>query len=281
MKVVGSLAGLLFFLASLAAAADGPVEAIRPTSVIQLFNGKDLTNFYSWLQDTKYEDPRKVFTVHDGLLHISGDGMGCVTTKQAYRDYHLVTEWKWGPRTWEPRADRTKDSGILVHCVGEDGCYNGIWMNSIEAQIIEGGCGDFILVVGKNKDGSPMTVSLTCELRTDDSGNVYRDKMGIYWQKGGKRETLSKSRINWFGRDPNWKDVLGFRGKNDVEKPDGEWNRMEVICDGGHITNIVNGVVVNEGFDASPSAGRIIVQSEKAEILFRRIELWPLGTKPN
>jgi len=45
--------------------------AISPSGeVIPLFNGKDLTGLYGWLKDTKYEDPRKVFTVQDGLLRI-------------------------------------------------------------------------------------------------------------------------------------------------------------------------------------------------------------------
>jgi hypothetical protein len=65
-----------------------------------------------------------------------------------------------------------------------------------------------------------------------------------------------------------------------VESPDGQWTRMDVICDGGTITNIVNGVVVNQAFDAQPSAGKIQIQTELAEIFFRKIELWPLGQAP-
>ena len=53
--------------------------------------------------------------------------------------------------------------------------------------------------------------------------------------------------------------MLGFRGKRDVEKPAGEWNRMEVICDGDTITNIVNGYVVNVGTKSSLTEGKIHV----------------------
>src|SRR5581483_2972203 len=74
---------------------------------------------------------------------------------------------------------------------------------------------------------------------------------------------------NWWGRDPAWKDVLGFRGRNDVEKPAGEWNRMEVICDGDTITNILNGYVVNIGTRSSLTEGKIQFQSEGAEIFFQ------------
>ena len=64
--------------------------------------------------------------------------------------------------------------------------------------------------------------------------------------------------------------------RNDVEKPPGEWNRMEVICDGDTITNIVNGFVVNVGTRSSVTQGKILFQSEGAEILFRTIEVRPL-----
>ena len=112
-------------------------------------------------------------------------------------------------------------------------------------------------------------MALTAEVGKDRDGETI-------WQKGGERKTFNRGRINWFGRDPDWKDVLGFRGKNDLESPDGEWTRCEVICDGGTITNIVNGTVVNQGFEAFPSAGKIIVQTEGAELFFRKIELQPI-----
>jgi hypothetical protein len=43
----------------------------------------------------------------------------------------------------------------------------------------------------------------------------------------------------------------------------------------------VNGVVVNQCFDVNPSAGKILLQTEQAEILVRRWELWPLGKGPS
>jgi hypothetical protein len=61
--------------------------------------------------------------------------------------------------------------------------------------------------------------------------------------------------------------------KLDAERPTGEWNTVEVICNGGKITNIVNGVVVNEGTDASVTKGRIFLQSEGAEVYYRKVEL--------
>ena len=88
-------------------------EPIRPKEgVIQLFNGKDLTGLHTWLKDTQREDPRRVFTVEAGLLHISGDGYGYVATDKEYRDYHLSVEYKWGKKT-DGRKD-VGNSGIIL-----------------------------------------------------------------------------------------------------------------------------------------------------------------------
>jgi hypothetical protein len=112
-------------------------EPVRPTALIKLFDGQTLGDCYTYLQDTKYEDPRRVFRVTDGLLHITGDGMGSLITNQEYRDYHLVLEFKWGDKVYAPRTEKTKDSGLLIHSRGADGGYNGIWIPYIEVQIIE------------------------------------------------------------------------------------------------------------------------------------------------
>jgi Domain of Unknown Function (DUF1080) len=65
--------------------------------------------------------------------------------------------------------------------------------------------------------------------------------------------------------------------KTDAEKPLGDWNVVEVICDGDRITNIVNGVVVKKATKASVTRGKIILQSEGAEVFFRNITLTPLN----
>ncbi|MBW3538960.1 MAG: DUF1080 domain-containing protein [Planctomycetes bacterium] len=266
----------IFALTAPAPAGEKDGEAIRPENKIELLGGENLDGLYTWLKDTQYEDPKNVFRVTDGMLHITGDGLGAVITKNAYRDYHLVLEFKWGQRTWGARKERTKDSGLLIHSVGPDGGYNGTWMTSIEVQIIEGGVGDFIMVAGKDKAGEAIPMSLTAEVGRDRDGEVI-------WKEGGNRETFNlenRKRINWFGRDPDWKDVLGFRGKNDIESPDGQWTRLDVIADGGHIEVFVNGKKVNEAFDAIPRQGKIQLQAELAEVYFRRWELWPVGKGP-
>ncbi|MBW3598989.1 MAG: DUF1080 domain-containing protein, partial [Planctomycetes bacterium] len=73
------------------AVAEETSQAISPKEdVIKLFDGKSLDGLYSFLKETKYEDPKNVFRVTDGMLHITGDGLGSIITKNEYRDYHLV-----------------------------------------------------------------------------------------------------------------------------------------------------------------------------------------------
>ncbi|WP_435010280.1 family 16 glycoside hydrolase [Tundrisphaera lichenicola] len=227
------------------------------------FNGKDLTGFYPYTKTHAYEDPQKIFSVVDGAIKVSGEDYGGLATGGNFSNYHLVVEWKWGEKTFGNRLKASRDSGILLHCVGPDGVASGSWMESIECQIIEGGVGDFIMVGGQHQP------KMTAETRLGPDGQPYFDK-------GSPAVAYDKKRINWWGRDPAWKDVLGFRGKRDVEAPLGEWNLTEVICDGGRITVLVNGLVVNKGTDASHTQGKIQFQSEGAELYFRKIEVRPL-----
>jgi hypothetical protein len=109
------------------------------------------------------------------------------------------------------------------------------------------------------------------------TASVSQDRDGEFiYDPFGAMRMFSRGRINWYGRDPDWKDVLGFRGKEDVESPEREWTRLEVTCRKDEITNVVNGRIVNVGTNATFSAGRIMIQSEGAEIYLRRIDLEPL-----
>ncbi len=239
---------------------------------VELFNGKDLTNFYTFVKGRgKGVDPKGVFTVRDKMLRISGEEYGCVTTEEEYENYRLIVEFKWGDETHAPRTTRARDSGVLVHSTGEDGGYAGTWMHSIECQVIEGGTGDFI-VVGDGSENYSLTT--TARVETDQNGREAR-----FFDTGGTSVTLTTGRMNWWGRDPGWVDALGFRGMRDVEKPAGEWNRLEVIAEGETINVLLNGTKVNEAKKCVPTRGRIQLQSEGAELFVRRVELIPLGEK--
>jgi len=260
------LCALLIALTPTAIAEDF-VEVNAP---IQLFNGRDLSSFYTFLKGIgRDKDPNGVFTVQDGNIVISGEEWGCITSHQSFAKYHLVMEFRWGPKTWGNRIDKSRDSGLLVHSQGEDGGYSGTWMHSIECQIIEGGTGDFI-VVGNGTDA----YQLTAPVRYNPADKQY------YFTPDGEPRTISSGRINWWGRSPDWEDVLDVRGPDDVESAVGEWSRLECVVDGPDITVYLNGALVNRANNVRPSSGRLQIQAEGADLHIRRIDLYPLAEPP-
>src|SRR3954462_7506529 len=143
-------------------AADAPPEPDSPKEVIRLFNGKDLSGLSTWLKDTKREDPRKVFRVTEGQIHISGEGNGYLATEKEYRDYHLIVEFKWGKRT--DGGKYVRNSGVLLHAVGPDGGAGGTWMSSIECQLAQGCVGDLIPIRGQDFMKKTIPVQFSAEV---------------------------------------------------------------------------------------------------------------------
>ena len=264
---------------SVAARAASPEPpAITPRERVALFNGRDLSPFTTWLAKHGTDDPDRVFTVVDRIdgapaIRISGQHYGGIITKDRYTDYRFVMEYRWGPVTWRPRAESTRDSGVLFHCQGEPGNntpdFRAPWQRSIEYQIIEGGTGDLIIVGGYER-GNPELLFPTMRA-TVTPGTRRWNPEGVEQEFGRGR-----NRTDWRLKDPAWKDVLGFRGANEAEKAPGQWNLLEATCAGRSLTYYLNGIKVNAATDASLREGRILIQSEGAELYVRRIELLPL-----
>lgn len=211
--------------------------------VVRLLQGNDLSPFYSFLTGFGAEkDPDGVFTMTNGVLRVSGQHYGYLATRQTnFHNYRLVAEFKWGDKTWPPREKNARDSGVLVHFVGKD----QVWPKAIEAQMIEGGTGDILVV------------------------------SGAYLTVDGVTKGPAIARFDRPGRNP-WKDEIGFRGPHEIEKPHGQWNRLEVLCRNDQVSVKVNGQLTLAGTRASPTAGKILVQSEGAEVFFRRLDLYEL-----
>ncbi|MGH7959256.1 MAG: family 16 glycoside hydrolase, partial [Opitutaceae bacterium] len=217
-------------------AASGDDQPISPRQPIVLFNGKDLSGFYTWEKVHGREDPHRVFTVVDQVdgapaIRLSGQHVGGIVTRERYANYRLVAEYRWGLVTWEPRKNRTRAGSISLHCQGEDGNhakdFRAPWMRAVEFFLGEGSVGDLILLGGYERgQAEPIVPHLTVALKAGAQ----------IWDPEGTPSEVKKGRIHWRGRDPEWKDVLGFRGRNDVEKPTGEWNRVEAVCAGGDVT---------------------------------------------
>jgi hypothetical protein len=252
-----------------AAGDDFPAEPERPQRAMPLFNGRDLAGFTTWLKDTRHADPRRVFRVtEDGLLHVSGDGYGYLATDRAYRDYRVVLEYRWGDRT--DGGTSVRNSGLLLNAVGRDGGAEGTWMASVECQLAQGCVGDLIPIRGKRADGSIVPVSLTADI-------VLGPDRHPRWKVGGMPRTFTDGQLWWSRHDPDYKELLDTRGKDDVESPKGEWTRVEGTSSEGRITVRVNGRLVNQCRDVTPGAGKILLQTEGFELFVRKFELHPIS----
>ena len=102
---------------------------------IQLFNGKDLSNWVFHLKDPAV-DPTTVFTVKNGVINISGNPFGYMRTKESYSDYKLHAEWRW--------PGEAINSGVFLHGQQPD----TIWLKCIECQLKAGSAGDFVCMNG-------------------------------------------------------------------------------------------------------------------------------------
>jgi hypothetical protein len=101
--------------------------------------------------------------------------------------------------------------------------------------------------------------SFECQVQEGDCGD--------YWCVGTMIDSPNKHESAW-----GMKHI--FRTEN-FENPTGEWNVMEIICSGNQSEHYVNGHLVNCGKNASVSNGKILLQSEGAEVYYRSVELMP------
>jgi hypothetical protein len=103
--------------------------------------------------------------------------------------------------------------------------------------------------------------SIECQIQEGDCGDFWLIDSVTVVMDGARTQATKNTRI---------------AKKKDNEKPTCEWNRLEIVAQNGKCTHIMNGEVVNEGTDASLRSGRILIQSEGAEIYYRKIEITEL-----
>ena len=269
------LASLFFsgLLAVTATAADPPQENLASdsnSSIINLFNGQNLDGWYTWLVDTKYEDPRNVFSIVNRQLRISGDGFGYLATREEYRNYQVVVEYRWGQRNYGSRRGKARDSGLFLHGTGPDGNSadgNGAFMMAVECQIMEAAVGDLMLIRSRDNRQIPVSLTSTISNMRDADGWPYFSPSGTPWS----REQWG--RLNRLRKRHDWHDTFGVEDTSRIEKPPDSWNRLECRCLEDTIRVTLNGQVINSAHRVRPPEGKILLQCEGSEILFRKVEL--------
>lgn len=232
-----------------------------------LFNGRDFSGWYTWLKDYgRNVDPKGVFSVRDGVIHITGEVFGALVSEEEFSDYHLSLEYRFlggpqfgGKQGWAP------DSGILFHSTGPDGAFWGAWMESVEVNVIVGATGDFW---GVGTNGSDR-ISISAEVGGEKLGGVYP----IHDPNGTNVCTIvGNNRVCRYDIARDWRDTNTVAVATN-ERPLGEWNRVDLYCVGDKVTVEFNGKVVNRGFDVNPRKGRIQLQSEGCAVEYRDIIL--------
>lgn len=216
------------------------------------------------------KDEFGVFTMieEDGqpVLRISGEIYGCVATKSEFENYHLKLQVKWGDKKWHPRKQLLKDSGILYHSIGPHGAESWrSWMLSQEFQVMQGHMGDFWSQANSAIDIRAYLPEYIM--------NPVADKSQPFLALGRGEE------------------IQGYcmRSAN-YERPHGEWNELELICFENKSIHIVNGEVVmilknsryvEDGKKVPMNKGKIQLQSEAAEVFYKKIELRNLTSLPD
>jgi len=246
-----------------------------------LFNGKDLSGWDTYLGPLYSEekedfdgrsvglnnDPFRVFTVVtvDGksALRISGQMFGGVSTVDSFENYHLQLQFKWGEAKHKPRNKDKRDSGVLYHAHGKQGSEWFFWMKSQEFQVQEGDCGDYW--------------PLQCEVDVKVSMNP--DSSFRYDPEGTLKHFGSTSSVGT--------NIKKF--PDDMEKPNGEWNTLDLYTFGQRSIHVVNGTVVmrlensREIIDDKVvplTKGKIQIQSEGAEVYYRDIKIRSIEALP-
>jgi hypothetical protein len=232
---------------------------------VSLFNGRDLTGWYTFLQKHgKDRDPDPVITIEDNAIHLykhAPEGsqvvMGYIGTQKEYGNYHLRFQYRWGTKKFEPRFKLKRDAGLYYHLNGPD----AVWPRGLQFQIEQTDVGDLLTLYG-------------FELDTWIDPATRRDNQSTFKEpdKGGQERVLGGKAIGYQKRLPGEFEVEG-------------WNTIEVIAKGDATVHVLNGHVVNRGQkirftdpkkpgSSTPvTRGRIALEIEAAEIYFRNVEI--------
>ncbi|RDV29365.1 DUF1080 domain-containing protein [Alteromonas aestuariivivens] len=228
---------------------------------LPLFNGKDLSNWDLKIRSGDAEEAKKVFSVHDGMVHVfrhhpdkfslnSGSAThGLMYTQTEYSRYIFRFEYKWGEKIMNNFRQFQYDAGMYYHVYNDK-----IWPFGLEYQI------RYDHTTNTNHTGDFWASNVSMQWFSDDEGKNFVAP----WQ-GGKPQEIR------LGEHRALKDAP-------YHALDGQWNQVEVIVMADkYAIHKLNGVVVNYATDFDHSAGLIGLQSETAEIFYRNIEILPLN----
>lgn len=180
------------------------------------------------------------------VLRVQGALWGALVSDEIYRDFHLRIEYRWGDAVWPPLGFR--DAGVMYHSVGAP--------RSVST------------------GASPATGPgpLSSEPGVD---GFFRESMEYQIARGNVGGYASLGRVV----------VTPGETLPHLERRIGAWNRIDILTVGNASAHLLNGHVVSRqdearyrvgAMETRLDAGHLQIQSEGAEILFRRASLRPI-----
>lgn len=237
-----------------------------------LFNGKDLAGWSALIdKSAPGEFPPGQIAVRDGAIHMYADvpegeavPFGTIYHERPYSRFHLSFEYAWGKKKYVPRLKDLRDAGLLYHIAEPPRSAFGVWPASVECQIQEGDTGDIVLL---------ETSALTWMNPAPGTAPAGQGDPGMLPENGGVASICHG--FKYVGRYP------------EADKLEG-WNTVEAIVQAdASAVHKINGVVrarLAMTVDAKGmplASGRIGVQLEGAEILYRNIRIRELPDPPS
>ena len=144
---------LLAFLAPELAAAAEPLQPISPTgNVVRLFNGRDLTGWYTLAEGNRpHGSKQRCSRSRTERSASPAKGWAIWPRRKPTRTI------AWSSSTSGARSTDgsgiVRNAGVLLHGIGPDGGAGGAWMTCLECQLAQGCEGDLIVIRGKDEDG--------------------------------------------------------------------------------------------------------------------------------
>lgn len=241
------------------------IECRRKPEWKSLWNERDLSGWQVSLGAV--DDHRKahvpaaeeIFTVVPfrgaPALRVDGRISGSLISDESYSDYHLQLEFCWDEGVFEPLP--FQGSGVLYHSFGEP-------------RMVSGGGGP------PNGPG-PVTPGRgyfheSLEFQIAEAGKTGQPG---YATAAGTLAPLGRISFERRGGAPR------------LQKPAGEWNRIDILCVADEVAHYLNGELTariaraRDVSGAEPRAltgGRLQLQSESSEIYFRKIRMRPASS---
>lgn len=158
---------------------------------------------------------------------------------------HLVSEKEYANFRLEVEyrfAGTPGNCGVLVHASTPRSLYD-MFPKSIEVQMMHENAGDFWCIVED------------IQVPDMEARRGPREDWGIV--EGKNRRILNLT--------------------DGSENPVGEWNQMTIECLADSVKVWVNGDLVNFGYKATATKGRVALQAEGSEVEFRKVLMTPIN----